>query len=90
MRGELDLDNAEDLYRTLTDALQTSTGGLDLDLAGVTFCGSSGLNIMLRLRNHAAKTGRTVKVTAASRQVERLLAVTETGPLFGLPPGEPS
>ncbi|MEU8516446.1 STAS domain-containing protein [Kitasatospora sp. NPDC048722] len=80
--GEIDLDIADGLRETLERALGGSRTGLDLDLSAVTFCDSAGLNLMLRLRSTAHRAGRTLKITAASTQVEHLLAITETTSLF--------
>ncbi len=80
--GEIDLDVADGLGETLERALQTSRTGLDVDLSAVTFCDSSGLNLLLGLRNTAHRTNRTLAITAAGTQVERLLAITETTNLF--------
>lgn len=82
VRGEIDLDVAGGLDETLGRALQASGTGLDVDLSGVPFCDSSGLNLLLGLRSTAHRTDRTLAITAASTQVERLLAITETTGLF--------
>ncbi|MER7756371.1 STAS domain-containing protein [Kitasatospora sp. NPDC097643] len=82
VRGEIDLDVAEGLGEALETALEASRAGLDVDLSAVTFCDSAGLNLLLRLRNTAHRTDRTVAITRAGAQVERLLAITETTGLF--------
>ncbi|MFE2722083.1 STAS domain-containing protein [Kitasatospora sp. NPDC059327] len=80
--GEIDLDIAGAFHDALDEALRASRTGLDLDLSAVTFCNSTGLNTLLRLRLAARGSGRDVVVTAVSAPVERLLAVTDTGGLF--------
>ncbi|MFJ9948479.1 STAS domain-containing protein [Kitasatospora sp. NPDC091207] len=80
--GEIDLDIAGAFHEALEEALHASRTGLDLDLSAVTFCNSTGLNTLLRVRLAARGSGRDVVVTAVSAQVERLLAVTDTGGLF--------
>ncbi|MEU5345945.1 anti-sigma factor antagonist [Streptomyces sp. NPDC020766] len=80
--GEIDLDGEQLLKQELRRALAQSVTGVDLDLSGVEFCDCSGLNVLLRLRRRALKDAKTVVVQAAGPVVERLLAVTETSPLF--------
>ncbi|MFD4532089.1 STAS domain-containing protein [Kitasatospora sp. NPDC058397] len=82
VRGEIDLDVVGGLDETLGRALRASGTGLDVDLSAVPFCDSSGLNLLLGLRSTAHRTDRTLAITAASTQVERLLAITETTGLF--------
>ncbi|MFD0268552.1 STAS domain-containing protein [Streptomyces sp. NPDC127106] len=71
--GEIDMDDAADLRRDLTVALAASHSGLDIDLAAVTFCDSSGLHVLLDLDRLALQTGKTLVLTALSRPVARLL-----------------
>ncbi|MFE4546509.1 STAS domain-containing protein [Streptomyces sp. NPDC056785] len=47
-----------------------------LDLTGVTFCDSSGLNSLLRLRRRAQDGGGQLALAAPSRQMMRLLTIT--------------
>jgi anti-anti-sigma factor len=79
--GEADLEGARTLERALEHAL-AFPGGLDLDLAAVRFCDCSGLNVLLRVRQHAEAIGTTVTLRAAAPCVERLLALTDTRALF--------
>ncbi|MFH0519981.1 ANTAR domain-containing protein [Streptomyces sp. M41] len=80
--GELDLDNSERLRGTLRDALSRSVRGVDLDLAEVSFCDCSALNILLGLRRRALKQAKTVTIRTASPVVDRLLALSGTRNLF--------
>ncbi|MFF3919232.1 STAS domain-containing protein [Streptomyces sp. NPDC001852] len=80
--GEMDLDSSAWLGPVLQDALALSLTGVDLDLGGVQFCDCSGLNMLLRLRQHALHDGKTVTVRQSSPAVTRLLTLTGTLPLF--------
>ncbi|MFJ7206143.1 STAS domain-containing protein [Streptomyces sp. NPDC098789] len=82
VRGEIDMDDSPGLSEDLTAALTSSRTGLDLDLSSVTFCDSSGLNVLLDLNRLAAGTDKTLALTAASRPVARLLQLTDTQQLF--------
>ncbi|MCT4353887.1 STAS domain-containing protein [Streptomyces sp. Je 1-79] len=81
--GELDLDSVTHLRTTLLHALAVCDGaGVALDLSGVTFCDSIGLNALLRARMQAADDRHPLTITAASPQVTRLLEITGAAPLF--------
>ncbi|GGY51642.1 hypothetical protein GCM10010363_35830 [Streptomyces omiyaensis] len=86
--GEIDLDTAEGLETALTAALSGchDGAGLLLDLSEVSFCDSTGLNTLLRLRLLALGRHTPLTIGAASDQVSRLLDVTGTGALFAFPP----
>jgi anti-anti-sigma factor len=88
--GELDLDGDQLLQETLSEALDRAAGGLVLDLAGVDFCDCSALNVLLRVRDRARATSKSLVVSAASPAVQRLLALSGTLPLFAAGAAEPS
>ncbi|MEV7323812.1 anti-sigma factor antagonist [Streptomyces sp. NPDC093970] len=87
--GELDLDSAPTLAQALSEALDDSPGGLELDLGGVDFCDCSGLNVLLHVRHQAHTSGKSVVLHATSPAVERLLSLTSTLPLFRRGPADP-
>ncbi|MET8291920.1 STAS domain-containing protein [Streptomyces sp. NPDC005132] len=55
-----------------------------LDLSGVTFCDSSGLNTLLRLRRHDQKVSSHLVLVAPPRQMMRLLTVTGAGSILDI------
>ncbi|WP_086824526.1 STAS domain-containing protein [Streptomyces sp. NRRL B-24572] len=76
--GEIDTADAAGLRQNLTMALTASRGGLDIDLAAVTFCDSSGLHVLLDLNHLALRDGKTLVLTALSRPVALLLRLAGT------------
>ncbi|MFJ9350964.1 STAS domain-containing protein [Streptomyces sp. NPDC101237] len=80
--GQLDLDSAPLLRQVLSDALASSSGRLELDLAGVDFCDCSGLNVLLHARHRARERGKDLVLRAAGPAVERVLSLTGTLALF--------
>ncbi|MFJ3803636.1 anti-sigma factor antagonist [Streptomyces sp. NPDC090088] len=89
VRGELDLDSDQQLQQTLSDALDHARGGVELDLAGVDFCDCSALNVLLRVHHRARADAKTLVLRASSPAVERLMALTDTRPLFTAAPRKP-
>ncbi|MFD9433414.1 STAS domain-containing protein [Streptomyces sp. NPDC060002] len=79
--GELDLNTADILHRTVEDVLHDHRTAI-LDLTGVTFCDSSGLNALLRLRRHTQETGGGLVLAAPPSQMLRLLTVTGAGAIL--------
>lgn len=82
VRGELDLDSAEQLAHTLRAALGAAVGGVDLELGGVDFCDCSALNVLIDLHEQSLKQGKTVALLTVGPAVDRLLTLTGTRMLF--------
>ncbi|MFD7934136.1 anti-sigma factor antagonist [Streptomyces sp. NPDC059755] len=82
IRGELDLDSAEQLAHTLRAALGAAVSGVDLELGGVEFCDCSALNVLIGLHEQSLKQGKTVALRTVGPVVERLLTLTGTRILF--------
>jgi len=77
VRGEVDLATAPQLQHELADLLSHGPSStLHLDLAGVSFMDSSGLQALLVGQRTAQLLGGDLILSGTSRQVERLLAVT--------------
>ncbi|MFE7932359.1 STAS domain-containing protein [Streptomyces sp. NPDC057456] len=79
--GDLDLNTADVLHRTVEGVLRDHRTAI-LDLTGVTFCDSSGLNALLRLRRHTQETGSRLVLAAPPAQMLRLLTITGAGAIF--------
>ncbi|MFJ9351215.1 STAS domain-containing protein [Streptomyces sp. NPDC101237] len=83
--GELDLTTCPVLGEaTLVIPLGGRT--LHLDLSGVTFMDSSGLNLMLQLRRRLLAEGGQVVVGGLHPRVEHVLRLTETYELLTADP----
>ncbi|MBP0450626.1 STAS domain-containing protein [Kitasatospora sp. RG8] len=83
--GEIDQDCAARLGRALINALDASPGVLTIDMTGVSFTDSTGLNILLRVRERARQTGKTLSLRPG-RFLSRILDLTETTTLFAIEP----
>lgn len=59
---------------------------LYLDLSGVPFMDSSGLNLLITLRRRLRAEGGRLAVTGLQTQPERLLQLTQTSELFTVIP----
>ncbi|AEW98590.1 STAS domain-containing protein [Streptantibioticus cattleyicolor] len=75
--GEIDMDSAPDLTTALALCLETRPHQVIVDLSGVAFCDCSGLDALLRARDHAAVRGIPLTVTGVTAPVVvRLFALT--------------
>lgn len=84
--GELDMSTVGLLEAELTAALHRP--GLReclVDLAGVGFLDSTGLRTLIEGSTLARERGVTLRVANPQPVVERVLRITSTGPLLGLP-----
>ncbi|MER7309604.1 anti-sigma factor antagonist [Streptomyces griseoluteus] len=79
--GPVDLANASVLEQTVDEALNHHPTVI-LDLTGVTFCDSSGLNTLIRLRRRAQHSGGELILAAPPPQMMRMLRITGADSVF--------
>lgn len=80
--GDLDLSTVDRVEREVAGL---RAGGFDhivLDLRHVGFLDSSGLRLLLSLRNTAKRTGHALTLIPGSREVQRVFELTATRSLF--------
>lgn len=80
--GEVDHATAAQLQTCAETVLEDGARNLVLDLAQVSFMDSSGLKVIIRVRNRANERGGTMAVRHASDIVGRVMDVTGLGPLL--------
>lgn len=80
--GELDHDNQEPLREALAEALALGAERTVVDCAGMTFCDSTGLNILLQGRLDAREAGSTVELAALRPVVARMFDITGAKTVF--------
>lgn len=91
--GEIDSGSARGLRSQLESALQRA-GGQDsrlliVDLNGVTYFGSAGLNAVLDVHEQGLRAGISVRVVADNGLVVRPIEVTNLDSLIELYPSLP-
>ncbi|MGW4379797.1 STAS domain-containing protein [Kitasatospora sp. NPDC004531] len=84
--GEADMDTAPALARALRGALDVRPAPrtVVVDCSRLGFCSSSGLNELIRAHRAALAAGVAFRIGAPSRQVVRLLELTETDRVFDI------
>src|SRR6266571_611831 len=81
--GELDLTTAPELLQALTRLVDDGYHHLIVDLTGLDFCDSSGLSVLVRVKNRLDEVGGNVTLAGATPVVERVLEVSGLAELFG-------
>jgi anti-sigma B factor antagonist len=80
--GPIDLASAPDIERMLTLRVATAEDAVALDLSGTEFMDSSGLSMLVRLRQKAHARGLALVLVDPSPAVRRLLEITRVDRLF--------
>ena len=76
VQGELDLADAPELARELSDA--EVSGRVIVDLRGVEFIDASALRTLLEANSRCTKNGCQLSLRRGPRQVQRVFEVTHT------------
>lgn len=80
--GELDVHTAPTLGDAVTAAFDGGASSLEIDADGLSFCDSSGIQVLVQARELALGKGGAVRVTNAKGPVEKVLSVTGLLDLF--------
>ncbi|MER5963653.1 STAS domain-containing protein [Streptomyces sp. NPDC002057] len=80
--GELDRDNQEPLREALSASLARHPERVVVDCGRLTFCDSTGLNLLLNARLDALEAGSRVELAAVRPPVDRLLDITGVVAVF--------
>ncbi|MGW2254203.1 STAS domain-containing protein [Kitasatospora sp. NPDC001660] len=80
--GEVDHDQRTDLEDALRRAIKNGEPRLIIDLAGVSFCDSTGLNALLAARLDATANSVRLILVAPPPQLRRLLEITGADEVF--------
>jgi anti-sigma B factor antagonist len=83
LAGDLDITTGPRAERQVLEAVATGRAVV-LDLAGVTFCDSTGLAIFLRAHNAARRRGTSFTIRNVPPNVGRLLDLTGIAEVLGV------
>lgn len=67
VRGEIDMSNADELGEGLVEATPNEARGVVLDLAGVQYVDSRGIQLMYRLRASLRVRGQTLRIVVPAQ-----------------------
>src|SRR5207248_7192898 len=78
-----DLTTAPELLQALTSLVDDGRRYLVVDLARLEFCDSSGLSVLVRVKNRLDEVGGEVALATPTPIVERVLEVSGLAEVFG-------
>ncbi|WP_181871653.1 STAS domain-containing protein [Sphaerisporangium album] len=87
LHGELDRGTVSRLDDAVEEALSGGCRHLTVDVAGLSFCDSSGLWALLRARRAVAAVQGSMELTNVQGVLRRLLDLTRLGEAFTIDPG---
>ncbi len=76
MQGELDADFAEQLQGTISDVITTNKTGIVLDMRGVGFVDSKGLEQLLWARDYCNENKRGIRIAGLDENCAKILEIT--------------
>jgi anti-anti-sigma factor len=74
--GDIDPATCKSLVDAVTHTLRADVHTLDIDVSGVTFCGSAGISAFLMVHRRAHEKGKTLRLVNLNSWVERVLTAT--------------
>ncbi|MGO9725458.1 MAG: STAS domain-containing protein [Streptosporangiaceae bacterium] len=85
--GEIDLYTAPRLQAELMSALRgTEAVRLIVDMSGIEFCDSTGMNVFLMARGRAQEQGGDLQLAAPRPMIKKVLQVTGLDSVFTVLP----
>jgi anti-sigma B factor antagonist len=82
--GEVDMVTSPQLRVAVLDQFAAGTELVVLDLDEVTFLGTSGLAVLIEVREAAHSAGRELRIACTARRVLRPLTIAGLIPLFDI------
>ncbi|MEV0614161.1 STAS domain-containing protein [Nonomuraea sp. NPDC050404] len=84
--GDLDHHSAPEAVQAVQDIMLTAGQQLIVDLAGLTFCDSSGIATLIAAYNKAAEVGAGMALACVPASVNRTLAIIGMARLIAIHP----
>lgn len=82
--GELDLYTAPRLQAVLASLLRERVDRVVVDLSGIEFCDSTGMNVLLSAMKRIREQGGTLELAAPRPAVRRILQITGLDTVFSV------
>lgn len=82
--GEVDLYTAPRLQTELATLVRDGVSRLVVDLSGVEFCDSTGMNVLLSAMKRLRENGGSLELAAPRSAVRRILQVTGLDTVFSV------
>jgi anti-sigma B factor antagonist len=76
LAGEIDMHTAPGLRVEIFELIEEEPQPLVVDLTGITFCDSAGINVAAAARKHADRHGVTFAFAGLNARVDRVFRMT--------------
>ncbi|MDH6220784.1 STAS domain-containing protein [Streptomyces pseudovenezuelae] len=86
LTGGLDHHTAPEVRAALAGLDLRPGQQLVLDLAGITFCDSTGITVLIAARNHALAADATIALAAVPERVDRIFRIVGLEQVFSTHP----
>ena len=80
--GELDMASVDELDDAVRQLKDSGFESILIDLRGIDFIDSTGLQVLISMRNDAKRNGHTLTLIPAGQAVSRIFDITRTRGLF--------
>jgi anti-anti-sigma factor len=78
LTGEIDMSNAIDVYESVIERITSDVLGVAIDLTGVRYFDSAGIQMLFRLRSHVEPAGQDLRlILAPGSMVARTLEIVD-------------
>ncbi len=84
VRGELDIYTAPQLKQAVVTALEGGAASLAVDLSGVEFLDSTGLQVLMSAKKRTAERGGDVFLLGVGGQIRRVFSLLSLEKIFQL------
>lgn len=82
LQGELDFHSSDEVTAAVTQALEEPIESIEVEVSGLTFVDSAGLQSLLNAREAAQDAGVAFRLEGVSGQVERVIGLAGLGDVF--------
>jgi anti-sigma B factor antagonist len=89
LTGELDMAGAPEVLRRVDTLIAAGDPRVLVDLSGLTFCDSAGLNAFIRGDRHCREAGGWLRLTGATGHVDRVIELSGLAEVLGYRPDVP-
>ena len=84
LTGDLDFSAQEALKRAIDQAINTSTTDIEVDMEKTTFIDSAIIRLLLKLRETAAKNGKSVTILNCNEHIHEIFSIGGFDQIFDI------
>jgi anti-anti-sigma factor len=89
IRGELDAATADAARAYVDQVIARSSGPVEVDLAGLSFCDARGLRALVQMATRARSSGRQLKLAGTRPGIVKIMRITGVDANFPELRGQP-